>query len=128
MPNNGVNDPNHHERKDDKRMKLDALRHGSRDDRRGCSGEYQLEEELGPQGHASPVDRAIDPSILLCHRWTIVSTADEKQAFGTEERIAIPKHQSPADHVEGQGGNGEHDEILGENIDSVLTPRQTGLD
>ena len=49
----------HDEAEDDERVVLDALGDGAGDDRGGGSGEHELEEELGPQRHAGPVDRGV---------------------------------------------------------------------
>ena len=68
-----VHDHGHQGAERDKREVLDAFGNGTRHDRRGGSGEHELEEELGPERNTGPGDRSIWASVVRDGRAIILN-------------------------------------------------------
>ena len=65
----------HDEAEDDEREVLDPLGHRARDDRRGRSGEHELEEELGISGTPVQADRAVVALVVVARGGAVVRAA-----------------------------------------------------
>jgi hypothetical protein len=110
-----IHQRNKDERENEERMKLDPFRHGARDDRRGCSGEDELEQEFGPEGYFCPAERV---------KTLIDSAVCEEDIGKADEWVTVSEHQAPADNPKGNGSYGEYGEVFGKNVYGVFAPAE----
>lgn len=134
-----VDQRDEHEAENDERADLDALGHGARHDGRGGAGKDQgLEKEFCPERHRRPVDGIVNPRIgrggerihrfvTSAQRRRIIRPADKPETGSAEPGIAVTKHQAPAQHPKGYRGDGENDEVFGQDVDAVLGLAEAGF-
>ena len=129
VPGDRIDHHRHEEAEEDEGVVLDPLGDGAGDDRRGRSGENELEEKLRPQRHASPTDRAVGPGVFVSNHRAVVGAADHEGAGVSNPSASIgAEHQIPAEEPESDRRGGEDDEVLRENVDAILGPGEARLD
>ena len=94
------------------------LRHRPGDDGGGGAAEHQLEEELPPEGHVGGQGVIVEGQVAV---------PQNEQVLRAHKGVVPAEHQAPAQEQEAQGGHGEDDEVLGEDVHRVFRAGQARL-
>ena len=120
MSGDGVHERYEQGREQDIGLELDALGHGARHNRRGGGGEHELKEELRLEGHARPCQCGKDALVTRGIRQGAVVGARQEETLQSKQCSAVAEHQPETRGPERERCDGEHDEVLGENVDRVF--------
>ena len=82
---------------------FDSLRHGTGYDRRRCSAEYKLEEELAPERNRT------GQRIVIKRK---VRVSENLEMRGSDKPAGSPEHQAPSQKNKAQRRNREDDKVL----------------
>ena len=129
MADDRVDRNRHDEAEDDERQVLDAFGHGTRDDRGGGSGEHELEEELGEQRNAGPVDGAVDALVVGGGGGAVVSARSRTTNLPCRRMgVPLPNIKPQPDDPVTERCDGEHDEVLRKDVHAVLRAAHARFD
>ena len=127
MPRNRVQQGAHEDGKEKEGAELYSLSHGAGNDGGGSGGKDHLEKKLGLEGNASPGDGAVNALVSVPGSWAIICSAQQPETVGPYKAVSDAEHQTPAQQKEGERGEGEDNEILGQDVDRVLSPAESRL-
>ena len=111
LPGTGdrIDDGGEHQGEHHELAELDALSHQTGNDGGGGAGESSLEEEINSRDEGRLGDH------FRGDRWVKEQTSEIEPAV-----VAVAVHQRIADEPVGRHGQGEHEQVLGEDVDRVF--------
>jgi len=70
---------------------------------------------------------AVNALVSVPGSWAIICSAQQPETVGPYKAVSVAEHQTPSQQKEGERGEGEDNEILGQDVDRVLSPAESRL-